>query len=107
MQRTAVTVNKIDAESNSFTLSVLELTSINKGMVLVPNFDPDVMPLALSQGADGHYQLTDIRGRGWVGQINGLEEVEVLGQPPQKKDWIFVKSHKTGALGIVKISKIN
>lgn len=79
MQRTAVTVTRIDAEANSFTLSVLELDCIPKGMALVPTFDPDVMPLALTQGSDGHYVLSDIRGRGWVGQINGLEEVEVLG----------------------------
>lgn len=79
MQRSAVTVTRIDAEANSFTLSVLEFECIPKGMVLVPTFDPDVMPLALTWGSDGQYILTDIRGRGWVGQIDGLDEVEVLG----------------------------
>lgn len=79
MQRTAVTVNRIDQDANSFTLSVIELCCIPKGLVLVPSFEPDVMPLALTQAPDTSYQLTDVRGKGWHGQIDGLEEVEVLG----------------------------
>ena len=46
-------------------------------IVLMPGFDADVMPLALS--ANG---LVDLRNRGYFGTIEGLEDVEVLGQPP-------------------------
>ena len=70
---------RIDSEANSFTISVVELSPIIKGMVLVPKFDQDVMPLALTWNNDGHYELTDVRGKGWHGSIDGLDEVEVLG----------------------------
>ena len=39
--------------------------------------------------------------RDYIGSIEGIEEVEVIGQPPDNPHWIFVKSLKSGALGIL------
>ena len=75
-----MSVVRIDSEANSFTLSVIDINVLAKGMVLVPNFDPDCMPLSLTWNMEGgHYELSDIRGKGWHGSIDGLDEVEVLG----------------------------
>ena len=79
MQKTAATVTRIDPDSNSYTLSVVELFCLPKGLVLVPGFESDVMPLALSLDEEGFYKLTDVRGKGWHGSVDGLDDVEVLG----------------------------
>ena len=80
MQQTAAMVSKIDAEGAYSTLSVLQLCGLPRGMVLAPGFNHDVMPLAMETSADGsRYLLTDIRGRGWQGTIEGLDDVEMLG----------------------------
>ena len=103
MQSTVATITKIDEKCNAFTLSMVNLQSINKGMVLMPGFDCDVLPLALiATGSTGKYELLDIRGKGWEGTMEGLDDVEVIGQPPDNPNWIFVKSLKSGALGILK-----
>ena len=49
-------------------------------MVLVPSFDAETLPLSLTAAADGlHYELEDLRARGLLGLVDGLEESEVLG----------------------------
>ena len=45
----------------------------------MPGFEAEVLPLALSIGKGGYYDLTDIRGKGWIGKISGLDDVEVIG----------------------------
>ena len=51
MQETVVVMNKIDLDGNSFTVSTVDLCPLEKGLVLVPQFDHSVMPLALSKVA--------------------------------------------------------
>ena len=72
----------------------------------MPGFDTEVLPLvltALKQNPDSGYVLTDVRGKGWEGTFEGVDNVEVIGQPPDNPNWIFVKSLKSGALGILRI----
>ena len=105
-QKTAVTTARIDRNANQETLSIVEICGLSQGMVLVPDFDPDCLPLELSWHQEGYYVLSDSRDRGWKGAIEGLDDVEVLGQPPQRPEWLFVKTRKTGAFCIVKMKKI-
>jgi hypothetical protein len=83
---------------------VVGFNALPKGMVLMPGFEAEVLPLAMSVNRMGQYDLTDIRGKGWIGKISGLDDIEVLGQSPDQPNWCFVKSSKTGALGILKIT---
>lgn len=73
------TITKIDDKSNSYTLSIVKFMSLEKGIVLVPGFEADVMPLALGIGPNKQLELVDIRGKGWIGEIEGLEDVEIIG----------------------------
>jgi hypothetical protein len=105
MQTTCVTITRIDDKCNAFTVSIVNFISLQKGgMVLVPGFEAEVLPLAIGRRTDHKgYELCDIRGKGWYGSIEGLDDVDVLGQPFEKPNWLFVKSKKSGALGILKI----
>jgi hypothetical protein len=51
-------------------------------MVLMPGFEAEVLPLAVAMGRNGLYELGDIRGKGWLGKIVGLDDVEIIGQAP-------------------------
>jgi len=106
MQTSQVTITKIDEKCNAFTVSIVNFNSLPKGgLVLVPGFEAEVLPLAIGRRGDSKgYELCDIRGKGWIGYIEGIEDVEVLGQPADKPNWVFIKSKKSGALGILKIS---
>ena len=64
-QKTAVTVCRIDPDANFSLLGVVQMQCSPKGMVLVPSFDSDVMPLGLGWHTDNYYELVDVRGKGW------------------------------------------
>jgi len=107
-QTTCVTIARIDDKMNAFTVSIVKFNSLPKSMVLVPQFDCEVLPLALgvrpaSEKVSEGVELCDVRGKGWLGFMEGLEGVEVVGQPVHRPDWVFVRSKKTGALGIMRI----
>jgi len=104
MQTTVATITRIDDKCNAYTVSIVNFTSLPKGMVLVPGFEAEVLPLAIGIGRQGQCELADIRGKGWIGTVEGLDDVEVLGQPPDKPHWVFIKSKKSGAIGILKLT---
>ena len=95
------TITRIDEKCNAQTVSIVNFNRLERGMVLCPGFDSEVLPLAIGLDERGRYEMADIRGKGWVGNVAGLEDVDIIGQPPQKPNWIFVKSRKSGALGIL------
>lgn len=81
MQTSCVTITRIDDKCNAFTVSIVNFLSLPKGgLVLVPGFEAEVLPLAIGRRNDQRgYELCDIRGKGWLGYIEGLDDVDVLG----------------------------
>ena len=79
LQTTVAAVTKIDEQCSALILSTVEIHGLPRGMVLMPGFDSEIMPLAMVKSQEGKYALLDIREKGWEGTVEGLEGLEVIG----------------------------